>query len=100
MLTFLASLTAEQQAMIVAGLTFIIVWIVKKLWPQWAQNDLDKLTNFSRAAMAAFILAAVQNAGAWDWRKFLVAAILGVLGSGGLYNTQKAAVRLLKRWNG
>ncbi len=95
MLTFLANLTIEQQAMLVAALTFGIVWAITRLKPTWEQTELDKMKYYAQAVAAAIVLAAIQNAGSWDWRKFLAAAIFGFLGSQGLYTTNKAMGRLI-----
>ena len=93
MLTFLSSLSVEQQAMLVAALTFGIVWLIKRR--DWVQSDFDRMRYYVSAVVSALLLAAIQNAGAWDWHKFLAAAIFGFLGSQGLYTTNKAAGRLM-----
>lgn len=94
MLTFLASLTVEQQAALVAAFTFGIVWLIKRSKLEWTQDEIDKQRYYVQAVTWALLLAAIQNAGDWDWRKWLVAAIMGFLGSQGLYTTSKAVKRL------
>jgi len=95
MLTFLSSLNVEQQAALVAALTFGIVWLIKRSNAEWTQDEVDKCRYYVHAVVWALGLAAFQNAGAWDWTKFFAAAIFGFLGSQGIYTTHKAAKRLL-----
>jgi len=96
MLDFLASLTMEQQAMIVAFVTFGIVWAIKRCTAaKGMEYQEDKMRYYVHAVVWSLVVAAVQNAGDFSWQKWFAAAIVGFLGSQGLYTSHKAAKRLL-----
>jgi len=100
MLDFLSSLTMEQQAMLTGIITFGIVWLIKRAKFEWEQDDLDKMRYYVHAVVWSMLVAAIQNAGDWNWHKWFAAAIVGFLASQGIYTTHKTAKRLIERENG